>query len=67
MAEKIRTCGRRRIDGGHNVVCNVGSNVAVLDVGLRNENVSLSYIGNVGLSSSSVFTNDTRIFGQKWV
>ena len=67
MAEKIRTCGRRRIDGGHNVVCNVGPNVAVLDVGLRNENVSLSYIGNVGLSSSSVFTNDTRIFGQKWV
>ena len=36
MAEKIITCGRRRIDGGHNV----GPNVAVLDVSLRSGDVT---------------------------
>ena len=32
MDEKIRTCGRRRIDGGHNFVYDFGPNVAVFDV-----------------------------------
>ena len=63
MAEKIRTYGRRRIDGGHNVVCDVDPNVIVLDVGLRSGDVVSSYCGNVGLSSSSAFTNNAGIFG----
>ena len=61
MVEKIRTCFRRRIDGGHNVVCDVGPNVVVLDVDLRNNNVALSYSGRVCSSSSSVFTNNAGI------
>ena len=40
MVEKIKTCSRRRIDGGYNVVCNVGPNVVILNVGLRSGNVS---------------------------
>ena len=35
MVKKIRTCGKRRIDGGHNIVYGVGLNVTVLDDGLR--------------------------------
>ena len=67
MIQKIRTCGRRRINGGHNVVCDVGPNVTVLDVSLRSGDVGSSYNGGVGLSSSSVFTNNVGIFGQDWV
>ena len=48
MAEKIRTCGRRRIDGGHNI----GSNIAVLDFCLRSGDVTSSYSGNISSSSS---------------
>ena len=55
--KKIRTYERRRIDGSHNVVYDVVPNVAVLDVGLRNNDVDLSYNGSIGSSSSSVFTN----------
>ena len=66
MTEKIRTCSRRRIDGGHNVVYNVGPSVADLNVGLRNDYVASSYNGDVSSSSSNVFTNNVRIFGQKW-
>ena len=74
MTEKIRTCGRRRIDGGHNIVYDVGSNVAVLDISLRSGGVTSSYSGNVGSSSinfgsssNSVFTNNVGILSQKWV
>ena len=67
MAEKIRTCDRRRINGSHNVVCDVGPNVVVLDVGLRSSDVTSSYSGNICLSSGSVFTNNVGIFSQKWV
>ena len=57
MAEKIRTCGIRRIDGGHNA----DSNVVVLDVKLRSGNVASSYNGGINSSSSSVFTNSSGI------
>ena len=60
MVEKIKTCNRRRIDGGHNVVYNVGPNVTVLDVGLRSSDVASTY-------SRSVFTDNVGIFCQKWV
>ena len=63
---KIKTSSRRRIDGGHNVVLDLSSNVSILHVSLRSSDVSLSYNGNIGSSSSSVFTNNTGIFGQKW-
>ena len=46
MAEKIKTYSRIRIDGGHNVVYNVRPNVAVLDFGLRNDDVGSSYSGS---------------------
>ena len=46
--EKIRTCGRRRIDRGHNVVCDIGSNVTVLDVGFKIGDAASSYSGCVG-------------------
>ena len=55
MAEKIRTCSRKRIDGGYNV----GQNMVDLDVGLRRGDVALSYNGGVGSSSSSFLTNIT--------
>ena len=42
MAEKIKTCGRRRINGGHNVVCDFNPNVVVLNIGLRSGDVALS-------------------------
>ena len=58
MTEKIRSCDRKRIDGGHNV----GPNVADLDVCLMSDDVTLSYNGGVGSSSSSVFTNNAGIF-----
>ena len=64
MVEKIKTCGRRRIDGGHKVICNVGPNAAVLNVGLRSGDVASSYNGGVGLSSSNVFTNNTRFLAK---
>ena len=67
MAKKIRTCNKRRVDGGHNVVCNVELNVIILDVGLRSGHVASSYSGNIDSSSSRVFTNTIGIFGQKWV
>ena len=74
MAEKIKSCDRRRIDRGHNVVCDVGSNVAILEIGLRSGDVASSYSGsidssssNVDSSSSNIFTNNVRSFGQKWV
>ena len=67
MAEKIKTCGKRRIDGGHNVVCDLDPNVAVLDVGLRSGDVGSSYNGGVSSISNNVFTNNVGIFGQKWV
>ena len=60
MAEKIKTYDRRRIDGGHNVVCNVGPNVALLDIGLRDNDVASSYSGSVSSSSNNVFTNNTK-------
>ena len=63
MAEKIKTCDKRRIDEGHNIVCNVGLKVTFLDVCLRNDDVGSSYSGSVGSSSSSVFTNIIGIFG----
>ena len=65
MAEKIRTCSRRRIDESHNVVYNVGPNVVVLDFGLRSDDVGSRYSGSVGSSSSSAFTNNVGIFNQK--
>ena len=74
MAEKIRTCGRRRSDGGHNVGCDVGSNVAVRDVGLRSGNITSSYSSDiwlkrnssdVGLSSNNVITDNVGILGQE--
>ena len=43
MAQKIRTCGRRRIDGGHNVIFNVCPNFIVLDIDLGNDDVASSY------------------------
>ena len=67
MAEKIITCSRRRIDGCHNVVCGFGLNITVFDVGLRSCDVASSFNGGVDLSSSSVFTNNTGILGQKCV
>ena len=66
MAEKIRTCSKRRINGGHNVVYDVSPNVADLNVGLRSDYVASSYNGDVDSSSSNVFTNNIGIFGQKW-
>ena len=54
MVEKIRTCGRKGIDGGHNVVCDVGPNVAVLDVCFRSGDVASSYSDRVGSSSCRV-------------
>ena len=48
MVEKFISCIKRRIDGGHNVICNVGPNVAILDVGLRNDDLASSYSGEVG-------------------
>ena len=63
MAEKIKTCSRMRIDGGHNVVCDIGTNAAFLDVSLGCGDVASSYHGDVGSSSSSVFTNNVGIFG----
>ena len=74
MAEKIRTCGIRRSDGGHNVGCDVGSNVAVCDVGLRSGNVTSSYISDIWskrnnsdvvLSSNNVITDNAGILGQE--
>ena len=62
MAEKIKTCSRRRIDGGHNVVCDVGPNVVILDVGLRSSDIASSYNGNIGSRRNNVFTNNARIF-----
>ena len=53
MAEKFITCSKRRINGGHNVVCNVGPNVTVLDVGLRNDDLASSYSGEVSSAASS--------------
>ena len=38
IAKKIRTYSRRRIDGSHNVIS---------DVGLRSDDVALSYSGSV--------------------
>ena len=61
MIEKIRTCGKRRIDGGHNIVYDVGPNVVVLNVGLKSGDVASSYSDSVGSSNSNVFTNNTRI------
>ena len=55
MAEKIKTCDRRRIDGGQNVVYNIGPNFTVVDVGLRSGDVASSY-------SRSVFTDNVGIF-----
>ena len=67
MDKKFRTCDRRRIDGGNNIVCNVGLNVVVLDVGLRSSDVASSYNGGVGSNSNNVFTNSVGILGQKSV
>ena len=72
MAEKIRTCRRRRSDGGHNVDCGVGLNFAVRDVSLRRGNVASSCSSDVGSemndngvdsSSSSVVIDSARILG----
>ena len=60
MVEKIRTCGRMRIDGGHNVICDI----VVLDVVLRNYDVASSYNGGVG-SSSSTSSQTTEEFSAK--
>ena len=71
MVEKIRTYGRRS-DGGNNVGCDVCSNVAICDVGLRSNNVTLSCSSDiesernnsgVDSSSSSVVTNRAWILG----
>ena len=62
--KKIRTSGRRRIDGGHNIVCDVGQTVTVLNVGLRSDDAALSYSGGIGSSSSNVFTNNVGIFAK---
>ena len=67
MAEKIKTCGIRRIDGGHNVVYDISPNVTFLDIGLRSGNVASSYSGDIGSSSSNVFTENIGIFCQEWV
>ena len=67
MAKKNQNSHIRSIDGGHNIVCDVGLNVAVLDVDLRSGDVASSYNGGVSLSSSNVFTNNVGIFGRKWV
>ena len=66
MVKKIITYGKRRTDESHNVVCNVGLNVVVLDVGLRNDDVASSSSGGIDSSSCNVFTNNIGIFGQKW-
>ena len=72
MAEKIKTCGKRRINGDHNVGYDVGLNIVVYNVGLRSGDVALSCSNGVGLernnsnigsSSSRVITNNTGIFG----
>ena len=72
MAEKIRTCGRRRSNGGHNVGCDVGLHVIVRDVDLRSSDVSSSYSydvesernnSSVSSSSSSVVIDNARILG----
>ena len=65
--KKIKTCDKRRINGGHNVVGDVGQNVAVLDVGLRSGNVASSYSDNFCSSSNRIFTNNVGIFDQEWV
>ena len=59
MAEKIRTCGRKKINGGHNV----SPNMTNLDISLMSGDVTSSYNGGVGSSSNNVFTDNARIFG----
>ena len=67
MVEKIRTYGGRRIDGGQNVLYDVGPNVTVLDFSLRSNDVALSYNDGVGLSSNNIFTNIVTPLTRHWV